>query len=193
MEIAVKLFLDTLPVLPLLPAGSRLLDIGSGGGFPGIPLKILRPDLHVVLIDASRKKVNFQKHIIRTLGLKGVEARNIRAEELKRELQPDSRQYNVIVSKAVSKLQRFLDQAIPLLRRPGLMIAMKGRSVEVEIETTGSRIEAEGLRPIVKKYRLPHLDIERSLIILSNSLDALKAGCQTRSFQGIASPKSEIP
>jgi 16S rRNA (guanine527-N7)-methyltransferase len=175
MEIAVKHFLDTLPLSALPPPGSRVLDIGSGGGFPGIPLKILRPDLHLMLIDASRKKVSFQKYIIRELGIKDIEARNIRTEKLKRELQPESRPYHVIVSKAVSKLDRFLDQAIPLLRRPGIMIAMKGRSVEAELEAARSKIEVEGLVLTVKKYRLPHLDIERCLIILSNSPDALKA------------------
>jgi len=176
VEIAVKHFLDTLPVLPFLPPRSWLLDIGSGGGFPGIPIKILRPDLHLMLIDASRKKTSFQKHIIRTLGLKDIEARHIRAEELRRELQPESRPYDVIISKAVSKLDRFLDQAIPLLCRPGIMIAMKGRSVEVELEAARSKIEIEGFTLTVKKYRLPHLDIERCLIILANSPDALKAG-----------------
>lgn len=178
VEIAVKHFLDTLPVLPFLPPGSWLLDIGSGGGFPGIPLRILRPDLHIVLIDASRKKVSFEKYVIRTLGLKDIEARNIRAEELKGKLQIGAGPYNVIVSKAVSKMERFLDQAVPLLRRPGVMIAMKGRSVEAELEAASSKIEAEGLTLTVKKYRLPHLDIERSLIILSNSPDALNA-CQS--------------
>ena len=201
VEIAVKHFLDTLPVLPFLPPRSWLLDIGSGGGFPGIPLKILRPDLHLMLIDASRKKVSFQKHIIRTLGLKDIEARHIRAEELRRELQTtptlpspfppqrrrifdkgeglgggkgELRPYDVIMSKAVSKLDRFLDQAIPLLCRPGIMVAVKGRSVEAELEAARSKIEAEGLALTMKKYRLPHLDIERCLIILSNSPDALK-------------------
>ena len=218
VEIAVKHFLDTLPVLPFIPPRSWLLDIGSGGGFPGIPLRILRPDLHIVLIDASRKKVSFEKYVIRTLGLKDIEARNIRAEELKGKLQTTPTQtlplearpgatsakqavalenqvwargggqgggngellrpYNVIVSKAVSKMERFLDQAVPLLRRPGVMIAMKGRSVEAELEAASSKIEAEGLTLTVKKYRLPHLDIERSLIILSNSPDALNA-CQS--------------
>ena len=99
----------------------------------------------------------------------------IRAEKLKRGLQTELRPYDVIVSKAVSKLDRFLDQAIPLLRRPGIMIAMKGRSVEAELEAAGSKIGVEGLVLTVKKYRLPHLDIERCLIILSNSPDALKA------------------
>ena len=172
-EIAVKHFLDSLPVLPFLPPKSWLLDIGSGGGFPGIPLKILRSDLQVTLIDATRKKVNFQKHIIRTLGLKNIEARHVRAEELKKKFRPDSTPYNIIISKAVSRLDIFLDQAMPLLGRPGIMIAMKGESVEAELEDVSSRIEAEDLSLIVKRYRLPHLDIERSLIILSNSPEAL--------------------
>lgn len=176
VEVAVKHFLDTLPVSPLLPSGSWLLDIGSGGGFPGIPLKTLRPDLHVMLIDASRKKVSFQKHIISMLGLKDVEARHARAEELKEELRPESRRYDVIVSKAVSRLDRFLDQAVPLLGRPGMLIAMKGRSVDTEVEAARSRIEAEGLSLSTKKYRLPYIDIERCLIILSNSPEMLKTG-----------------
>ena len=182
VEIAVKQFLDIMPLFPLLPPGSRLLDIGSGGGFPGIPLKIMRPDLEVTLIDASRKKVSFQKHIIRTLALKDIESHHIRAEELKRELEgggqyggAELRPYDVIVSKAVSKLDRFLDQAIPLLGRPGIMVAMKGRSVETELESVRSKIEAEGLAVATKKYRLPHIDIERCLIILSNSLIDPKA------------------
>ena len=200
VEIAVKQFLDTLSLLPFVPPRSWLLDIGSGGGFPGIPLGILRPDLHIMLIDASRKKVSFQKHIIRTLALRNIEARHIRAEELKKEFPPRSgrgsreqqlvsqtspwgglqgggqvggkgelRPYHVIVSKAVSKLGRFLDQAAPLLRRPGIMIAMKGRSVEAELESAGPRVDAEGLTLVVKKYRLPYLDIERCLIIVTNS------------------------
>ena len=217
VEIAVKQFLDIMPLFHLLPSGSRVLDIGSGGGFPGIPLKIMRPDLEVTLIDSSRKKVSFQKHIIRTLALKHIEARHIRAEELKRELhttptqtlpleacpgatsakqavalenqvwarggeqgggEGELRPYDVIVSKAVSRLDRFLDQAIPLLGRPGIMIAMKGRSVGAELESARSRIEAEGLTVTTKKYRLPYLDIERCLIIMSNSVDTLKS-CQS--------------
>ena len=63
-EIAEKHFLDTLPLVPLIPQGSQVLDIGSGGGFPGVPLKVMRPDLHVDLIEASRKKAHFLKHLI---------------------------------------------------------------------------------------------------------------------------------
>jgi 16S rRNA (guanine527-N7)-methyltransferase len=170
VEIAAKHFLDTFPVSPLPPSGSSLLDIGSGGGFPGIPLKILRPDLRVTLIDASRKKVSFQKHVISTLDLHDAEARHIRAEDLAREFRPASRRYDVIVSKALSRLDRFLDQALPLLDRPGMLIAMKGKSVGDEVETARPRIEAESLSLSIEKYRLPYVDIERCLVILrSNS------------------------
>jgi 16S rRNA (guanine527-N7)-methyltransferase len=144
-----------------------LLDIGSGGGFPGIPLKILRPDLQVTMIDGSRKKVNFQKHVIRTLGLKSIEARHIRSEELEKETGTSSEVFDVIVSKAVSKIDKFFEQGLPLLRRPGLLIAMKGPSVEAEIEAVRGRIEAEGFAISVQEYRLPHLELDRSLVLLS--------------------------
>jgi 16S rRNA (guanine527-N7)-methyltransferase len=121
-----------------------------------------------MLIDATRKKVSFQKHIISTLALKDIEARHVRAEDLKRDLQPESGPYDVIVSRAVSKLGRLIDQAIPLLRRPGMVIAMKGKSVEGELKAASPKIEAERLRVTLKKYRLPYLDIERCLIVLYN-------------------------
>jgi len=165
-EIAEKHFLDTLPLVPLIPPGSQVLDIGSGGGFPGVPLKVMRPNLHVSLIEGSRKKAHFLKHLIRTLALQDIEARHIRAEELAEEIQAETRRYGVIVSKAVSKLHRFLDQALPLLCRPGMVIAMKGASVEDEIERAVSRIKSEALSLENKEYRLPFLGIKRHLIIL---------------------------
>lgn len=78
--IVLKHFLDSLSVHPYLPNCSSILDIGSGAGFPGIPLKIIQPTLEVTLIDSVHKKVDFQKHIIRTLGLKGIEAIHGREE-----------------------------------------------------------------------------------------------------------------
>lgn len=168
-ELAEKHFLDTLPLVPLIPPDSQVLDIGSGGGFPGIPLKVMRPDLHLNLIDASRKKAHFLKHLIRTLELQDIEARHARAEALAQEVPAEARRYGVIVSKAVSKLHRFLDQALPLLRRPGMLIAMKGMAVDDELERARSRIKSEALRLDIRQYRLPFLGITRHLIILKTT------------------------
>ncbi|NVM23874.1 MAG: 16S rRNA (guanine(527)-N(7))-methyltransferase RsmG [Desulfobacterales bacterium] len=166
-EVAEKHFVDVMPVAPLLRAGSRVLDIGSGGGFPGIPLKVMRPDLCLCLIDASRKKVNFLKHVIRTLGLKNIEARHIRAEELCREDQGKGAVHNVIISRAASRLDGFLAQALRLLRSPGIIIAMKGASIQADLESVGSVIATEGISVNTKAYLLPRLGIERTLIIFS--------------------------
>ncbi|MFC1883090.1 16S rRNA (guanine(527)-N(7))-methyltransferase RsmG [Thermodesulfobacteriota bacterium] len=81
-EVAVKHFVDSLAPAKLVSPGATLLDIGSGGGFPGIPLKVVIPTLSITLIDASRKKVTFLKHVIRTLKLEGIEALHIRAQDL---------------------------------------------------------------------------------------------------------------
>jgi 16S rRNA (guanine527-N7)-methyltransferase len=100
-EVAVKHFVDSLAPARLITPGAILLDIGSGGGFPGIPLKVVIPTLSITLIDASRKKVNFLKHVIRALRLDGIEALHIRAEELAAE--SDYRNhFNIITSRALA-------------------------------------------------------------------------------------------
>ncbi len=165
LEVAEKHFLDTLPLGSVVPEQCAVLDIGSGGGIPGIPLRIVRPDLHLTLIDASRKKVSFLRHVIRMLDLKGIEARQVRAEELGKEHDAKVGPYDVVISRATSKLGTFLHQALPLLHRPGQIVAMKGASVAAELEGVGSLIKDEDLTVNTKTYRLPHLGIERTLIV----------------------------
>jgi len=164
--LAERLFLDTLPLVSLVPSGARVLDIGSGGGFPGLPIKVMRPDLDVHLVDASRKKANFLRHVIRTLGLKDIQARHMRTEALAKEVQAMGSPYDVIVSKAAFKLDRLVDHALPLLHTPGIIIAMKGIAVEAELERAQEKIWAAGLTAQVRGYRLPRSGIERSLVIL---------------------------
>jgi 16S rRNA (guanine527-N7)-methyltransferase len=164
-EMAEKLFLDTLPLVSVVPAGSRVLDIGSGGGFPGLALKVVRPDLVLCLIEASRKKVSFLKHMIRALDLGGVLARHIRTEALAKEVQTTGHLYDVIVSKAAFKLGRLVEHALPLLRSTGMIIAMKGIAVKAELEKAQERIRMAGLTVQVRTYRLPCSGIERNLVI----------------------------
>lgn len=131
LDLPVRHFIDSLTLLPYLPAGpGTLLDIGSGAGFPAIPVKIFRPDLHVTLLEASRKKCSFLKELIRRLGLREIAVLNCRLEEL---LQKDPLpSFDVIVSRATLKLPELLRRGLPLLKPGGVLAAMKGPGLEEE-------------------------------------------------------------
>lgn len=161
VEVAVKHFLDSIIPVRVMPEYGRLLDIGSGGGFPGIPIKIMIPSLSVTLIDASRKKVSFLKHVIRNIKLIKINARQIRAEELAKE-KPLKNWFDIIICRAFSRLDKIILQALPLLAKDGIIIAMKGKLSESELEAAGKN----NLSLTVEKYELPFLELERSLVIL---------------------------
>ena len=174
LEIAVKHFLDSIAPVPIIPPDISLLDIGSGGGFPGIPLKIMIPSLSVTLIDASRKKVSFSKHVIRMLGLDNIEACHVRAEDLPRD-SIFNNTYDVIVSRALSSIADFVQMSLPLLAKDGFIIAMKGKITDMEIESVRSLTKkgrdmqensTGNFNIILKNYRLPYLKSERSIVIL---------------------------
>ncbi len=159
---AEKHFIDSIAVVPFLRKNIFLMDMGSGGGFPGIPLKIMHPDLNLVLLDSSRKKVNFLKHVIRTLGLEAIEAIHARAEEL-----ADSQEYragfDAVVSRAFAGLDRFIALARPFLSGKGCLYAMKAKAGQSEI-TPEIRME---FQVSTDYYRLPFEKSERCLICLS--------------------------
>ncbi len=103
LDLPVRHFMDSLSLLPFLPAGPcRLIDIGSGAGFPAIPVKIVRTDLHVTLLEASRKKCSFLKEVIRTLGLGDITVVNSRLESLLAAAPPP--QFDAVVSRATFKM-----------------------------------------------------------------------------------------
>lgn len=161
--LAVKHFLDSIAPAALVPLGAFLLDIGSGAGFPGIPLKIVRPDIRVTLIDSVRKKVNFQKHIIRTLGLEGIGSYQTRAEQFTCE-----KPFDVIITRALSTLAEFVTLALPLLAENGVMLAWKGNPAETqsEISILLSGENRERLSVSLSAYRLPGLAAERTIVIV---------------------------
>ncbi|MFO7706712.1 MAG: 16S rRNA (guanine(527)-N(7))-methyltransferase RsmG [Desulfobacterales bacterium] len=161
-------YLDSLSVAPLVPPAAALLDIGSGGGFPGLPLHIALPGLRTALIDASRKKASFLRHVIRELGLTGILALHRRAEEMAG-ASGGSPRFGVIVSRALGAVEPFVRMALPLLAPGGRIVAMKGhleareiRDFEHAAETGGY---GEALRLRCRGYRVPGLASERTLLV----------------------------
>ncbi len=162
--IVLKHFLDSLSVFPYLPKPCSILDIGSGAGFPGIPLKIIQPAFEMTLIDSVRKKVDFQKHIIRTLGLKGIEAIYGRVQD-KGILQSLGGRFDIIVSRAFSDLRTFLILSFPFLKGGGWVIAMKG---DVESDKLRFLTETEGTGYRLQKtfpLTLPFSSFKRAFLL----------------------------
>lgn len=172
-EAAVKHVVDSLAVASWIPPEATVLDVGSGGGFPGIPLKILKPSLSVTLIDASRKKNSFQRHIIRTLKFDGITALQQRVEALA--TIPDYMSaFSVIICRAFTHLSHFIETAVPLLKPEGVMIAMKGNisdDEKTDADAAVARLLQTGnaLQSHVVPYVLPFLNLERCLYIFSKA------------------------
>jgi 16S rRNA (guanine527-N7)-methyltransferase len=162
--IVLKHFLDSLSLYPYLPEYSFILDIGSGAGFPGIPLKIIQPTYEMTLLDSVRKKVDFQRHIIRVLGLKRIESIHGRVQD-KEVLQGLGGKFDIILSRAFSDLRTFLALGFPVLKKGGTAIAMKGELENKEIhllkETVGARYRLQKMIPLL----LPHSSFERTLLL----------------------------
>ena len=164
-DLAVKHFLDSLAPAHFIPDNARMLDIGSGGGFPGIPLKILNPSLKVMLIDGTRKKVNFLKHALRILKLESIEAHQIRAENL-HEDPAYANLFDVIISRALSPLKLFVKMALPLLAQHGTLMAMKGEVSQEELNAVDLYGLEDRYHLEVKNYRLHSIEAPRSLIVI---------------------------
>lgn len=169
-EIVVRHFLDSLTPLPFLdrPDGS-LIDLGSGGGFPGIPLRIALPDLKVWLVESSRKKSSFLSHIVRTLNLGGVQVVRGRAEELASEDALAGR-FDMLISRAAFKLPELLRTGSGFLRPGGQLIAMKGPDLRAEIAETEEMAAGAGMVfSTLRDIRLPVTNSQRIIVIYNRA------------------------
>ncbi|MDA8403998.1 MAG: 16S rRNA (guanine(527)-N(7))-methyltransferase RsmG [Desulfobacteraceae bacterium] len=171
-EVAEKHILDSLIpgkyLQSLMPDHDiTLLDIGSGGGFPGIPLKIFMPYLRVTLVDSVRKKVNFLKYVIRALQLDGIDAIHARVEDLAGR-KDFAGHFDVVISRAFTALDRFLMLALPFIKPGGVIMAMKGKEVQSEIDAIrpdAYKTGAHNLPLRLENYMLPDSGGQRSLVI----------------------------
>jgi len=167
-QVIVKHFLDSISIAPLLrpfATRGRLVDIGTGAGLPGIPLKIVLPDWHVTLLEATGKKVDFLNHVIAQLDLVDTFAIHIRAEDAGQ--QPAYReQFDVAVARAVAQMATLVEYALPLVRVGGWFIAQKGVDIDDELQHAARALDKLGgrVRQIVP-VQLPGLDIRHLIVV----------------------------
>jgi 16S rRNA (guanine527-N7)-methyltransferase len=185
-DVQVKHFLDSLTCLLAFPAGSSdraecvpnvvpltsrdapllCVDVGTGAGFPGLPLKIMRPALRMTLLESSRKKVSFLRHVVERLGLEGVEFLWARAEEVGQDPRHRER-FDLALARAVADMTVLVEYCLPLCRKGGCFVAQKGMDVETELTAALPAIQKLGGRVReVKRITLPGLREPRTLVLI---------------------------
>lgn len=167
-EVYIKHFLDSLLVAKFgyIKPNDRIIDIGTGGGFPGIPLKLHYPLLSVTLLDSLNKRIKFLDEVISVLELDNIYAVHARAEELSRK--EDFRErYNIAISRAVAELRTLLEYSMPYVAVGGYFIAMKGPNYKEELKLAKPAIKILGgkLKEVIE-YELPEGYGSRTLIIV---------------------------
>jgi 16S rRNA (guanine527-N7)-methyltransferase len=162
-DIIIKHFLDSLLYLKAIPDGKiRIADVGSGAGFPGIPIKIIRPDIEMFLIEPSRKKSAFLRHIIRQLGLEniGVIEKSIEEIKLNHEL---SFPVDIAVTRALFSIRDFIKKATPIVKEGGIIILNKGPKVQEELKLL------KDIKYEILTLELPMSDIKRHIVTISQT------------------------
>jgi len=140
-------FIDSMTVLPWIPQGAKLCDIGTGAGFPGVVLKIMRPDIQLTLLDSLSKRVQFLRGAVAQLGISGVQFTHANVKQLLRERKSTSSHheaYDVCTARAVAKLDVLAEYALPMLAPGGRFLAMKGPDVTEELAMAQSAIVRHG-------------------------------------------------
>lgn len=170
-DVIIKHFVDSLTIFKALEPGKKIIDVGTGAGFPGIPIKIYDETAKVTLLDSLNKRIIYLNDVIQKLEIKNIESIHGRVEEIanKKEYR---QQYDVATSRAVAALNILVEYLLPLVKVGGKCICMKGPEIQDELTNAENAIKLLGGKiEKVINFKLPNTDFERNLIIVKKIKD----------------------
>lgn len=163
-DIILKHFIDSATILKYIEKNKDIIDVGTGAGFPGIPLNILKDDNKYILIDSLNKRINFLNETINTLKLENIQTVHSRIEDFAKN---NREKYDIATSRAVAPLNILLEYLIPLVKVGGICICMKGSNLSEEVENSKKSLDVLGGKiENIEKIMLPDSDIVRNIIIV---------------------------
>ncbi len=166
-DIILKHFVDSLTVLKYIKENKSIVDVGTGAGFPGIPLAIMNDSLKITLVDSLNKRINFLNEVCNKINLKNIKAIHARAEEFGQD-NNYRESYDVAISRAVANLTVLAEYLLPLVKVGGKIICMKGPDIEEELKQAKSAIDILGGKfEKCDNFCLPKSDISRNIIIIN--------------------------
>ena len=166
-EIIIKHFIDSLTILKYIDKNAKIVDIGTGAGFPGIPLKIMLDKNNIVLVDSLNKRLLFLEEVIKELNLKNIEIVHSRAEDFGQN-KKYRESFDIATSRAVANLSTLAEYLIPLVKTKGKCICMKATGIDTELNQAKKAINILGGKLERKdEFLLPDTDIKRTVIIIN--------------------------
>lgn len=164
-EFVVKHFVDSLTIANLVPDNARVIDVGTGAGFPGIPLKIVKDSNKITLVDSVNKKVMVLQDVINKLGLENIDAIHTRAEDIAHKTEYRE-SFDIATSRAVSNLTTLVEYLLPFVKIGGKVLCMKGPNCDVEIQDAKKAISTFGGKIVDKVSLNIDGELERHIVVI---------------------------
>ncbi len=165
-EIILKHFVDSLTISKYISDGTKVVDVGTGAGFPGIPLKIVRQDVDITLLDSLQKRINFLDEVINELNLEKITTVHSRVEDFGKN-KKYREEFDIATSRAVANLATLSEYLLPLVKVGGKVISMKGSLIQEELENSKNAIKILGGQiEKVDEFDLPNSDISRNIVLI---------------------------